>query len=123
MTRKRKNFGEEGEAAAAAFRRKKGYRILERNFRTNAGEIDLVAEQGRAVVFIEVKSRAGPVYGQPLDALTPAKVNKLRQMAALFLARHGIRDQEVRFDVVSVSGDPAWPGGWRVEVLENAFQD
>jgi len=122
MTFKRKRFGREGEEAAAAFLRKQGYRILEQNFRTALGEVDLIAEHAGAVVFIEVKSRSGEAFGQPVDALTPFKQNKIHQVARVFLARHAIQNREVRFDVVSVAGEPGRPEGWRVEVLKNAFQ-
>jgi len=123
MTYKRKKFGQQGEDAAAAYLKKNGYRILARNFRTQAGEVDLVAEEGGAVVFVEVKSRAGAAFGQPIDALTPHKVGKLRQVAALFLARHRLEGKPARFDVVSVAGEAAHPESWRLEILKNAFQD
>ncbi|MCH8158067.1 MAG: YraN family protein, partial [Nitrospinae bacterium] len=72
MTEKRLAFGKAGEKAAVAFLKKQGYRILKKNFRTAVGEIDIIAEQGRTVVFIEVKTRSGDKFGHPFEAITSA---------------------------------------------------
>ena len=66
MTEKRLKLGREGEDAAEAYLKKKGYRIVEKNFRCKLGEIDIIAELGGVVVFIEVKARADHQYGHPL---------------------------------------------------------
>ncbi len=122
MTRKRLNFGQAGEEAAVAFLKKKGYRILETNFRSAVGELDIVAEQKQTVVFIEVKTRSSPEFGHPSQAVTPAKQRKLAQVAQSFLARYKIQDRDIRFDVVSISGDPDHPKGWSLDLLPDAFQ-
>ncbi len=122
MTFKRLGFGQEGEKKAVKFLKKKKYRILETNFTTKAGEIDIIAEQGGVLVFVEVKSRADNEYGSPLDAVTPAKQKKLIQVANRFLARHEIRERDCRFDVVAVTGDPDRPSDWKLELFTDAFR-
>jgi len=120
LTKKRLQFGRDGESAAVAFLKKKGYRILEKNFRAKVGEIDIIAEQGGVIVFIEVKARASHEFGHPFMALTPAKQRKIIQTAQTFLARKRISDKPTRFDVVALTLDG--PDSWKIELLENAFQ-
>ncbi len=120
MTQERLQFGREGESAAIAFLKKKGYRILEKNFRSKVGEIDIIAEQAGVIVFIEVKARSDHEFGHPFDALTPTKQKKIVQTAQSFLARKRIVDKPMRFDVVALTSDPH--GSWKIELLENAFQ-
>ena len=122
MTGKHIELGKQGEAAAVAFLKKKGYRILEKNFRVAAGEIDVIAEHEKAVVFIEVKTRTGLDFGHPLTAVTRSKQKKLAVLAQSFLAKHKITRRDCRFDVVSVivSGDPNIPPV--VELLQDAFR-
>ena len=120
MTDKRLQFGREGESAALTFLKKKGYRILEKNFRTKVGEIDIIAEQDGVIVFIEVKARASHEFGHPITAITPAKQKKIIQTAKSFLARKRISDKPMRFDVVALTSDAS--DSWQIELLENAFQ-
>jgi len=120
LTQERLQFGREGESAALTFLKKKGYRILEKNFRAKVGEIDIIAEQGGVIIFIEVKARAGHAFGHPFMAITPAKQRKIIQTAKSFLARKRISDRPMRFDVVALTSDT--PGSWKIELLENAFQ-
>ncbi len=122
MTFQRLDFGREGEEQAVKLLKKKKYRILETNFRTKAGEIDIVAEQDKVLVFVEVKSRADSEYGSPLEAITPAKQKKLVQVANRFRARHEVWDRDCRFDVVAVSGDPQKPSKWNLELFADAFR-
>lgn len=122
MTQARLQFGKKGEEAAAAFLRKKGYRILKTNFRSKAGEIDIVAEHKKTVVFVEVKSRSSEEFGSPLSALTPFKQKKLGRLAQGFLARYKASGRECRFDVVSISGEPDRPQSWKIELLQDAFR-
>ena len=77
MALKRLQFGREGEFAAIAFLKENGYRILEKNFRSKLGEIDVIAEQAGVIVFIEVKARSDHEFGHPFDALTPTKQKRL----------------------------------------------
>src|SRR5207247_6924068 len=93
--------GAAGEDAAVDFLRGKGYRILERNFRFQRGEIDIVAELGDQLVFVEVKARHTKLYGDPEDAITSAKCRQLWNVAQGYLSRRRIEEQSWRFDVVA----------------------
>jgi len=122
MSRKRKRFGQSGEEAAVAFLKKQGYRILEKNYRVKVGEVDIIAEHKKTVVFIEVKSRADEEYEAPIEAVTPHKQHKIIQTAQIFLLRNKIVDRAIRFDVVSISGDPDNPDSWTLELVADAFR-
>lgn len=110
--------GKAGEDAAVDYLTKKGYRILERNFRFERGEIDIVAEDGDVLVFVEVKARSTHQFGEPEDALTPRKQEYLRRTAEGYLFSHDIDDRECRFDVIAIDIH-----GARMEIrhLEEAF--
>ena len=122
MTQERLKFGRDGESAALNFLKKKGYRILEKNFRTKVGEIDIIAEQDGVIVFVEVKARADHEFGHPFNALTPAKQKKIIQTAQSFLVRKRISDKTLRFDVVALTTNTEGPDSWKIELLQNAFQ-
>ena len=94
--------GRAGEELAAAFLAEKGLRILERNFRCSSGEIDLVCEDGKTLVFVEVKTRSGDVRGEPGEAVGAAKKRRLVRAAALYLSRNKAWSRPSRFDLVSV---------------------
>ena len=95
--------GRDAEGAAARFLEGKGYVILERNFRTRRGEIDLVARDGDAVVFVEVKARAGSSFGGAAAAVGAAKRAKLVLAARAYVRARGL-DCPMRFDVVTIEG-------------------
>ena len=101
----RREAGNAGESAAAAFLQKSGCRILERNFRRPTGEIDVIAREGRTVVFVEVKRRSSLRYGQPAEAVNRSKQLHILRTAALYLAENGLDDVPVRFDVIEVLPD------------------
>jgi len=122
VTQASSKLGREGEQAAIKFLKKNGYRIIEINFRTKAGEIDVIAEQEKILVFVEVKTRSGSRLGHPAEALTPHKQKKIASIASSFLAKHKIRDRECRFDVVSILGDPETPKSWEIELIQDAFR-
>lgn len=116
-------LGETGERLACRHLRRRGYAILARRYRTRGGEIDIVARDGGALVFVEVKTRAGTRHGTPSEAVTAHKRRRLVRMAMLYLARHRIRDERVRFDVVAVTLTGA-KGPFRrahVELRQGAF--
>ncbi len=102
MTKVRRALGDWGERLAAAHLAAAGMVLLDRNWRTAAGEIDIVARDGDAVVFCEVKTRRGTTFGDGTEGVTEAKTRRLRQLATQWLATSGIRARCVRFDVVSV---------------------
>lgn len=95
-------LGDRGERAAARFLRKQGMRVLRRGYRTDHGEIDLIARDGDSLVFVEVKARR---RGQPAEAVTAEKQRRLTLAALHFLKRYGLLDVRSRFDVVAV----LWP--------------
>jgi len=114
----RRSLGDRGEDMAAAHLKKQGYKILERNYRTPIGEIDLVARHQGALVFIEVKTRRSRRFGSPQEAVHPAKQERLRNLAEYYLQQQGLGEVMVRFDVVGI----LWQGGKpQIEVIEGAF--
>lgn len=116
----RRSFGQEGESAAEQYLRHKGYQIVARNLRSPLGELDLVAEDGRVLVFVEVKARRTDAYGGAIYAVHQRKQEKLIQLAALYLARHHIKDRLCRFDVVLLQGVGDGPA--QIEHIQNAFE-
>lgn len=110
----RRAFGAAGEARAEAWYRSHGYRVLAQNWRCREGELDLVVARGRHVVFVEVKARRTDRFGAPIEAVTPAKQQRLRTLALRWLDVSGTRPASMRFDVVSILGG-------RLEVIEGAF--
>jgi putative endonuclease len=100
-------LGRYGEAVAARHLSDTGMAILDRNWRCEQGELDLVAREGRTAVFVEVKTRRTERFGSPAEAVTPAKADRLRRLALRWLDEHQVRGVEIRFDVVSVLQPPA----------------
>src|SRR2546422_8060575 len=113
-------LGEEGERAAARFLEARGYRILERNYRTRRGEIDLIAEDGRILVFVEVKVRLDDRFGGPAAAITRAKQARIARLAQQDLVWRRGGGPPCRFRVGLISG--AGPRARRVGVLPGAFR-
>lgn len=109
-----KNAGALGEEQAARYLQQKGWRILERNFSAPYGELDIVAQDGKTLVFAEVKTRAYSAYGGPLMAVTPAKQKKIALTAQAYLKAKGLKFDSIRFDVLCVL-----PQG--IEHVPNAF--
>ena len=99
-------LGRFGEDTAAAHLVRAGLVLLERNWRCREGEIDIVAIDGRVLVFCEVKTRSSAAFGSPAEAVSPAKLQRLRRLAAVWLAEHPGSWPELRFDVVSVLRRP-----------------
>ena len=94
--------GKQGEDIAAAFLQKKGWRIAERNWRGNRGEIDIIAwDPDNILVFVEVKTRANESFGGPEGAITARKQKRLAHTAGLYMESIGY-DWEIRFDVMAV---------------------
>ena len=101
----RRLFGNKGEARAAIYLKEKGYEILERQFRTRFGEIDLVARRGGEIVFVEVKTRASSVHGFPEDAVTETKLHRLEIAAEVYLKSKTQEGSAYRFDVIAILGE------------------
>jgi putative endonuclease len=115
----KRELGKRGENAAVRYIQKRGYRILERNFTCTLGEMDIIALDGRALCFIEVKTVSGKTYGPPEVAVTVHKQRKLSQVALAYLNQKHLHDIEARFDVVAVTLSP---GGESVELIKDAFE-
>jgi len=98
----RQGLGRTGERLAAEELSRRGYHILEQNFRCTHGEIDLVAEDAYDLIFIEVKTRRGNAYGLPEEAVTPRKQQKIVQVASYYLDLHACSERSWRIDIVAV---------------------
>lgn len=96
-----KALGSKGEDLAVKFLKKKGYRIIERNYKTFVGEIDIIAKDSNTIVFIEVKTRMNDSFGYPFEAVNKKKRQKLKNLALLYLKKQGT-ESPVRFDVISI---------------------
>ena len=97
-----RSLGAFGEAYAARHLVEHGMVLLDRNWRCDAGEIDLVLREGPVLVVCEVKTRSSLAYGSPIEAVTEQKAGRLRRLAARWLAEHAVRPDEVRIDLVGV---------------------
>ncbi len=106
--------GRWGEDLAAAHYRRLGYTVLDRNWRSSTGELDLVVERHGVVVFCEVKARRSDRFGPPAAAVGAAKQQRIRRLALEWLAAHGRRRREIRFDVVAITGTD-------LDLIEAAF--
>lgn len=100
----RRERGDEAEAAAVKLLEQRGYRIRLRNFRCRYGEVDIVAEQGEVVCFVEVRMRTTGVWGDPASTVSWAKQRKVVKTAMHYLFSAGLKDRMIRFDVISVVG-------------------
>ena len=101
--------GRYGEQVAAAHLQQAGLVVLDRNWRCRWGELDLVVRDGTALVGVEVKTRRSVVCGSPLEAITPAKVARLRRLLGLWVDERGIRPSALRLDAVAVLRPPSGP--------------
>ena len=99
------DLGRTGEQVAAEYLERAGLRVLDRNWRSATGEIDIVATERRVLVVCEVKTRSGTGFGTPLEAITRNKRTRLRRLAAQWLVAHGVLFDEVRIDVIGVLRD------------------
>lgn len=106
--------GREKEDLAVRYLTSKGYTILYRNFRTKFGEIDIVAEDGDCLVFVEVRSKSTEEFGTPEESINRIKIERIRRTAQYYLLNCEVHYVDVRFDVVSISGD-------KLEHIQNAF--
>ena len=115
----RQIFGQRAEVAAAGFLSSRGYTILEQNYTTRYGEIDIVAFHENTLVFIEVKARRGVRCGGPREAVNGPKQQKIIGTASHYLKQHRIHDTRIRFDVVAILEEE---GQFSFELIPNAFQ-
>ena len=97
-----RRFGIIGEKIAQDYLSNKGYKILETNFYTKKGEIDIVAKKASYIIFIEVKTRTNMKYGTPAMAVNSTKKKHIKFVAKIYLSLNKIKEQDVRFDVIEV---------------------
>ena len=97
-------LGGDGEARAARFLERLGWRVLDRNWRCSSGELDLVCADGDTVVFVEVKARGSRLFGAPEEAVTALKRSRLVRSARCYLRDRGLESRPARFDVVAIEG-------------------
>ena len=112
-------IGGSGEDLAAAFLQGLGYVILTRNYRKRFGEIDIIAEEGDTLVFVEVKTRSSAAFGSPLEAVDARKQQRMARAALAYLSSRRQHDRPARFDVVAVRLQPQ--GRPQIEHVRNAF--
>jgi putative endonuclease len=113
------SLGKSGEECACRELERRGYAILARRYRTRFGEIDIVARDGKTMVFVEVKARTSERYGDPAEAVTLHKQARVTAMAEDYLARRHLHNVPCRFDVVAVAFEAG--GTLKVEVFQHAF--
>ena len=115
----RANLGHTGEAVAAKYYIRQGYLLLNHNYRTRMGELDLILYKADTIVFAEVKTRAGTMLDRPAAAVDARKQQRLILAAQQYLQCSPYRDAAIRFDVVEVT--PA-AKGWQVHCIPSAFE-
>jgi len=114
-------LGEWGETRAAAYLKKKGFKLLGRNIRIDRDEIDLLMRQGEQMIFVEVKTRKSETFGRPSNAVGAAKRKKLQRAAKGYLRKINPKPTYIRFDVVEVIGQPDAADPPEIRHLENVF--
>ena len=120
MSDSRIKVGKIGEALAIEHFKAEGYKIRAQNYRTRSGEIDLIVQRGKRVVFVEVKTRRSSKFGIPQAAVTPTKQRQISKIALSYLQKHKLLDVPCQFDVVAIVLS------WNFELIklqhiENAF--
>lgn len=119
MSHERLSLGAHGEEMAVRYLRKHRFKILERNFTTPLGEIDIIARQGRTLAFVEVKTRSSRAFGSPAEAVGSRKQHQIIKAANWYLATGRGKELQPRFDVVSVL---VREGQTEVEHIPAAFE-
>ncbi|SNC72214.1 putative endonuclease [Kytococcus aerolatus] len=107
--RRRTELGQRGEDLAAEWWTARGWQVLDRNWRHELGEIDLVIARDGVLVVCEVKTRTTAAFGEPVEMVRPAQRSRLRRLTAAWLLAHPGRWQEIRIDVLGVLAPPSGP--------------
>ncbi len=120
MVNKQQQFGKESEALAVKLLKKDGYKIVEKNYRTKLGEIDIIAKEKKTIVFVEVKARKSTHYGNAKWGVTPKKQQKISMVALQYLKDTKQINKKARFDVVAINfkNDDTFA----FEIVKNAFE-
>lgn len=120
-----RSLGDRGERLAERYLKRQGLKIIGRQDLDQLGELDLIATDGKSIIFVEVKTRTSNVGGEPLDAVDADKQRRLTRAAMGYLQRHGLSEYPARFDVISitwsVAADKSPAGKPRIEHIKNAF--
>jgi putative endonuclease len=119
MTNARQRLGAEGESMACAELERRGYSIVQRNYRIRSGEIDIVADDGGTVVFVEVKTKTDGSFGDPVDEVTPQKQRQLIAMGEYYATYCCPPNTPCRFDVVAVDLSMTPP---MITIYQDAFR-
>ena len=118
-----RRIGQEAERQATEFLRRRGFRILETNVRFTVGELDIVAEDGPSLVFVEVRARHSTQYGSPEESVTFKKQRRVYRAAEMYLQTRNLKqDRPMRIDVVAIDLKPDGAVG-RIALIEDAFSE
>lgn len=119
MTFARISSGRKGEEEAVSYLRKNGYKIIERNYRTKLGEIDIIADCKGCTCFVEVRAKNSPAFGLPEETILKKKQRQISKAALAYIKKFKLEDKSCRFDVVCIEGvDSLRP---QVRLIKNAF--
>ena len=118
MTHARIALGNTGEDLACEELERRGYAIIARRYRRRGGELDIIARDGKTMVFVEVKAREGRAFGEACEAVTANKRRTITRLALDYLLRHRLTECACRFDVVSIHFESGTP---LIDVYQNAF--
>ncbi len=118
------SIGNTGEEAAVKALKKHGYKIIERNYRTKMGEIDIIAKDGEYTVFVEVRLRKSNAFGTPADTIDKRKQQKIIKTAQMYAMKNDIYDTPMRFDAVLINAkiENNKLVDDNIEIIKNAFQ-
>lgn len=119
MTNIRIDIGKRGETLAISFLKKNGYRIIESNFRCRYGEIDIIAQDGKTVAFIEVKTKTSNRFGSPTQAIDSRKQRQVSKTALAYISQKRLTNYSARFDVVGINIKGS---NSEIELIKNAFE-
>jgi len=119
MSRRNLELGKSGEEQALIFLKNKGYKIIEANYKSKLGEVDIIAEDKDTICFIEVKTRTTKDMGLPEESITKKKMHQITKAALTFLRRNNLWERNARFDVVSVLSGASEE---KIELIQNAFE-
>jgi putative endonuclease len=119
MTHARQELGKRGEDLACEELARRGHTIVERRFRTDHGELDIISRHDGFTVFVEVRAKTNASFGDAAESVTSHKQSRLLQMALEYVARHQLENTPCRFDVVAVAAEVEPP---RITVFEDAFR-
>ncbi|MEW6609952.1 MAG: YraN family protein [bacterium] len=119
MSKQRIELGEKGEALALKHLKRHRYKILEQNYKTRSGEIDIIAKNQEVLAFIEVKTRRGEEFGLPQEAVDIRKQRQMGKVALEYLAKKNLQDIDCRFDIVAITWRPNQKP--KIELIKDAF--